>query len=100
MSENDEDYVYNILTNTSLSGTKLPSAIYMVGATKTNDRPDDLTTSACCHKYYSVIAHDDQSYADTDIVHPDQTSQSVPSKGENMVYNANPNRAAAVGDSL
>ena len=65
VSENDEDPIYNLLTNTSRSGTKFPSAIYMVGSTKINVSPADSTTAPCCHNYHSVLSHDDLYYADT-----------------------------------
>ena len=100
MSENDKDSVYNLLTNTLRSGTKVTSAIYIVDTKKTNTSPDDLTTDDFCHNYYSIIAHDERSYADTDIVHPNQTSPYVPSMGGNMVYTADPNRAAVVDNFL
>ena len=100
MSEYDKDYVYNLLTNTSRFGTKLLSAIYLVGATKTNGIPDDLKIAACYHNYYSILAHDEISYADTEIIHPNQKSLSVPSTGGNVMYDADTNRAADVDDFL
>ena len=81
MSENDKDSIYNLLTNTSRSGNNFPSAIYLVGTTKTNDSPTDFTTAACFRNYNSVLARDEHPYADTEIVHPDQTSPSIPSMG-------------------
>ena len=59
MSENDKDSIYNLLTNTSRSGNNFPSAIYLVGTTKTNDSPTDFTTAACFRNYNSVLARDD-----------------------------------------
>ena len=78
----------------------MPSAIYLVDATKTNDRSDDLTTSACCNNHYSVLAHYEGYNADTEIVHPEHTLPSVPSTGRDMVYDDYPNRADDVGDFL
>ena len=96
VSENDEYFVCNILTNTSRYGTNFPSAIYLVDSTKNNDRSTDLATAAFCNNYYSVIDHNERSNADIDILHLDQTLPSVPSTGRNMVFNDYPNRAAAV----
>ena len=87
-----------ISTNTSCSGTEFPSAIYPVGAKKTNDCHADLATADCCHGYYYVLDHNERFYSDTEIVHTNQTSPSIPSTGKNMVYDDDPNRAAAVDD--
>ena len=100
MSENDKDYVYNLLTNNYRYVTKLSSAIYMVGATNTNNIPTDLTTSDFCHNYYSTISHNDRSYDDTDIVHPKQTSPYVSFTGVNIVFDSDPNRDASVDNFL
>ena len=89
MSENDEDFVCNLLTNTSRSGTKFPSALYMVDATKTNDISTELETSTCCDNYYYVLDHNERSNKDIKIVHLDQTLPNVPSTGEIMAYDDN-----------
>ena len=80
MPENEEDFGFNLLTNTSCSGTKLPSTIYLVDATKTNDSSAHLTTYGYSNYYY-VLAQDERSNADTEIVHPNQISPYVPSRG-------------------
>ena len=55
VSDNDKDFVCNLLTNTFNSGTNLSSTIYLIDATKINDSSSDLATSACCNNYYSFI---------------------------------------------
>ena len=100
MYENDEYFVCNLLNNTSRSGTDLPSAIHLADTTNTNNGSAELTTFACCNFYYTFLAHDERLNANTEIVHPNETLPSAPSEGENMVYNDDSNRAAAVDDLL
>ena len=100
VSKNDEDFVCNLLTNTLRSGTELNSTIYLVDATKTNDRSSDFAKAAFCNKYYYVLAHYDCSNSDIEIVHINQTLPSIPYTCGNMVYDDDPNRSAAVDNFL
>ena len=100
MSDNGKDLVCNLLTNTWRSGTGLTSGIYLIDTTKTNYSSSELTTSAFCNNYYSVLAHNKRSNANIEIVHPNQTLLYVPYMGLNMLCNDYPKRASAVDNFL